>query len=285
MNSINYNVKELKALIIEPTNVCNLKCTICQVNRGMKREKGYLDLSLFKEIMDDNKELKRISLNVWGEPLLHKDIFKMVAIAKTVSTKTVMFTTNGTLLNKDNILKTIDSGLDIIEISMDGLETTYQKIRSYMFCDLEKSIITILEEIAKHNSKLKVGLVMTVYEETKDDMEKFNDKWSNIVNHIKYQPMVTMEKRRKNNFCPEFFGKHDGRLVILWTGKVILCCQDVEGILEVGDARKDRLQDIWKGKILSNLREMVKSGVLPLLCSTCNEYEYERAPKRYDFIT
>ena len=95
----------------------------------MKRPKGYMKLPFFIDMMENNKNLKRVSLNVWGEPLLHKDIFKMVSIAKYAGAETVMFTTNGTLLTEARIKETIDSGLDILEISVDGSKKAYQNIR------------------------------------------------------------------------------------------------------------------------------------------------------------
>lgn len=244
-----------------------------------------MEFSFFKEIMEDNRGLKRLSLNLWGEPLLHRDIFKMVALAKSLNTETVMFTTNGTLLNKTNISRIIDSGLDLIEISMDGLGTTYQKIRGYKYSALERNITVFLEEIERQRSKLKVGLVTVIFDETKGEIKEFSSRWNGAVDHIKYQPMVTFNKKREMKFCPEFFGKYDGRLIVLWNGKVILCCQDVEGALELGDAHNIRIKDIWNGNTLNNLRDQVKIGILPQICTTCTEYEHEGASKRYNFIT
>ena len=46
-------VKPLTSLIIEPTNTCNLRCSFCFVTEGMTRDEGFMDLDLFKKIIDD----------------------------------------------------------------------------------------------------------------------------------------------------------------------------------------------------------------------------------------
>ena len=69
-------VKPLTSLIIEPTNTCNLRCSFCFVTEGMSREEGFMDLALFKKVIDDTPELEHLCMHNWGEPLLHKEIFE-----------------------------------------------------------------------------------------------------------------------------------------------------------------------------------------------------------------
>ena len=37
-----------KEIIIEPTNICNLKCPVCPTNFALTRNKGFMDFELFK---------------------------------------------------------------------------------------------------------------------------------------------------------------------------------------------------------------------------------------------
>ena len=39
-------------IIIEPTNVCNLKCPVCPTTFGMHRKLGFMEFDLFKNIID-----------------------------------------------------------------------------------------------------------------------------------------------------------------------------------------------------------------------------------------
>jgi len=43
-------------VMIEPTNICNLKCPMCPSGNGtLKRAKGYMEFSTFKIIIDEIK--------------------------------------------------------------------------------------------------------------------------------------------------------------------------------------------------------------------------------------
>jgi len=117
-------------LSIEPTNHCNLKCPACPSGSGLlNRTKGYIDLEMVKDIIDNQKKhLLNIIFHFQGEPLLHKDLSKMIAYAHQNNIYT-MFSTNAQTL-ENNIEEIAKSGLDKIIISLDGLvQETYNKYR------------------------------------------------------------------------------------------------------------------------------------------------------------
>ncbi|MBF0207268.1 MAG: radical SAM protein [Oligoflexia bacterium] len=275
---MNEQIKPLKVLLIEPTNHCNLRCIHCPVNREMKRPKGFLDFKIFKDIIDQVPNLKRLSLNGWGESLLHKDLFKMIDYAKNKGTETILFATNGSLVQGDIVEKTLNSPLDIIEFSLDGFAETYEKIRGHSWSKILDIIENFLQRRRLLNVRVKVGLVFVVNEETHKDVGEFIKYWKNKVDYIKMQPMVL--KKQRTTDCPEFFGKHDGRLIIWWDGRITLCCADMEGAFALGNVRYDKLQEVWNGEKLNLLREKVRLGNYPDLCEYCGEYEHENAPKR-----
>ena len=64
-----------------------------------------------------------------GQPLLHPRIFEMIRAAKTRGCLTSM-TSNGTALNERNSASLLDSGLDRLAVSVDGIRPeTYNAIR------------------------------------------------------------------------------------------------------------------------------------------------------------
>ncbi len=70
-------------IYIEPTNHCVLKCKYCLHGIGMKRKKGFMDLSLYKKILNDIRgKIKTIYLLGQGEPLLHKHLPIMIKYTK-----------------------------------------------------------------------------------------------------------------------------------------------------------------------------------------------------------
>ena len=136
-------VKNLTSLIIEPTNTCNLRCTFCFVTEGMTREDGFMDFELFKKVIDESPGLEHLCMHNWGEPLLHKDIFRMINYAKAAGIAWVVMNTNGTLLTDKIIQRIVDSGLDIIRFSIDGSAETFKKIRGVELEKIELYIIML----------------------------------------------------------------------------------------------------------------------------------------------
>ncbi|MDD5416927.1 MAG: radical SAM protein [Candidatus Aenigmarchaeota archaeon] len=118
-------------LMIEPTNYCNLKCPLCPTGAGrLGRPVQTVDFEEYKKIIDEmGKYIVHLRLFGWGEPLLHKDLFKMVSYAKRKG-MFVNFHTNAFFLTKENTKAMVDSGLDDLNISLDGAsQETYSKYR------------------------------------------------------------------------------------------------------------------------------------------------------------
>lgn len=107
-------------LLIEPTNICNLKCPGCPTGCGiLKRPKGYMALDNFKKIIDDCEgNLERAMLWNYGEPFLNKDLFKMIKSARSKNIKVVTSTNAHFLPGKIDEL--VDSGINKVIVSLDG---------------------------------------------------------------------------------------------------------------------------------------------------------------------
>src|SRR3972149_9206061 len=120
-------------LNIEPTNYCNLSCSMCP--RELNRPFGYMDINLFQKVIDESILYGRrliITINKDGEPLLHPELPQMIQYAKHKKAAfKVNFYTNGILLTEEKTLELIKSGLDTIHISMDAFTNeTYRKIKN-----------------------------------------------------------------------------------------------------------------------------------------------------------
>ncbi|MFW5720892.1 MAG: radical SAM protein [Bacteroidota bacterium] len=119
------------SLTVEPTNFCNLQCPECPTgNNTIKREKGFLSISNYTKIIDTLAPwLLYHMIYFQGEPFLHPDIFSMIHYAHQRKIYTCT-STNGHFLSYENALKIINSGLDKIIISVDGVtQETYEKYR------------------------------------------------------------------------------------------------------------------------------------------------------------
>ena len=113
----------LKKLYIEPTTKCNLNCKMCFRNTWFDEpicDMSYEDYEHIINTMPSTVE--KIFFGGMGEPMFHKDIYKMISLASRKAEE-VELITNGTLLSDENIEKLLDSGLTKLWISIDNLDT------------------------------------------------------------------------------------------------------------------------------------------------------------------
>ena len=104
---------------LETTNRCNLLCTTCPRTYEALEPPADMSWPLFTSIVDQIPELQRAVLHGVGEPMLVKNLPKMVAYLKQRGTY-VLFNTNGTLLNEKNGRALIGAGLDELRVSLDA---------------------------------------------------------------------------------------------------------------------------------------------------------------------
>jgi MoaA/NifB/PqqE/SkfB family radical SAM enzyme len=78
-----------------------------------------MSLETYKKISKFFIDAQNIYLSGWGEPLLNIYFFEMIKLAKEAGCS-VGFTTNGTLLNTDNMKNLIELEADLLSISLAG---------------------------------------------------------------------------------------------------------------------------------------------------------------------
>lgn len=119
-------------LDVENVSRCNFACTMCAVSTWPRRQRG-ADMSVdsFRALIDEQIGLVEIKLNGLGEPTMQgDDFFTMIQYARSKRIW-VRVTTNASLLHlKENYRKLIDSGVNEVDISIDGADAqTFQGIR------------------------------------------------------------------------------------------------------------------------------------------------------------
>lgn len=116
------------------TNACNLRCKHCY-QRADKPLPEELTTEEKLAIVDqlDEANVATIAFS-GGEPLMHKDLFK---VAKYAADKGlyVSIATNGVLLTKETVRKLKESGVNYIEVSLDGATgETHDSFRGVQGC-------------------------------------------------------------------------------------------------------------------------------------------------------
>lgn len=124
-------VTQLARIYIEPTNHCNLDCVTC-IRHSWDEPLGEMSSEVFSQIVEGLHSFSSrpsIFFGGLGEPLAHPNIVDMVAQIKALGSY-VELITNGTLLTKTLSKQLIDSGLDMLWVSLDGATPeSYRDVR------------------------------------------------------------------------------------------------------------------------------------------------------------
>ncbi len=101
------------------TKACNLKCVHCYRDAGI-RDPQELNLQEAKELLGEIAQAGfKILVLSGGEPLLRKDIYEIIAFARSCGLRPVLGT-NGTLIDKNTAKKLKQAGLARAGISLDS---------------------------------------------------------------------------------------------------------------------------------------------------------------------
>ncbi|MFC3384207.1 radical SAM protein [Couchioplanes azureus] len=118
-------------LQLEITSACNLRCMMCLVRYRppVNKLSGAMRPELFHRLVEQVPELRRLTLQGLGEPLLSPYLPEMIrtAVDRRI---TVGFNTNATLLTARRAAELVASGVDWLHVSLDGAHPrAYEKIR------------------------------------------------------------------------------------------------------------------------------------------------------------
>jgi hypothetical protein len=268
---------------IEPTNVCNLRCTTCPGARTSFR-RGYMDFGLFQKIVSEAADIgvKRVHLYLRGEPTLHPKIFEMIAFTKGRGLS-LHLTTNGTTLTPERSARLLGSGVnsaDQLTISILGHSKENHEA-TMVGIDHDRVVQNILGLMNLRKSlRVNGPVVETIFNappENQHETEDFLRFWRGKVDHA-----------REGDFSLEFqeYGREavnaivrsypcNGiyeRLLIFWDGRVPQCNGDVDGELILGDLNEDSITGIWNCERLQAVRRVHEEGQLEKLpmCLHCD---------------
>ncbi len=263
-------------LWVEPTDICNLKCTMC-LNKDVPAEKkGRMDFGLFKKIIDEAGDfVYDIYLHHRGEPLLQPRLIEMIKYAKAAGLKVKMHS-NATLLNPLQAEALVDSGLDLISFSVDGFTAEpYERIR--VNADFARTIGNI-KDFLRIRQKKKSSKPYTVVEEIEFPEFKalydINDRnrFAGEFKQLGLDEIIFKELYNWGGALPVpgegAFPRTYSRctflwyaMVILWDGTVTPCPQDYYGRLPMGNLREKSLRDVWNDRPYVELRDRIMNDV------------------------
>ncbi len=286
------------AVSIEPINVCNLKCPECPTGLGqITRPKGMVETTQFQTMLEKlPKETWHVNLYFQGEPFMHPDFFKLVQLSKQKGLVTET-STNAHYLNKEQAKKTIDSGLDHLIVSMDGVsQKVYEQYR------VGGRLIKVLEGIdnlveAKRNAHSKkpiITLQFLAFSFNEDEIDAFRKKAMTLgVDQVQIKTAQIYNVEDKKHLLPKAdhlsryrlqkdgsvllkgslknrCWKHWHSSVITWNGDVVPCCFDKDASHQLGNIMKNPLSKIWSDKPYNGFRNAVlKRQAFIEICKNC----------------
>jgi MoaA/NifB/PqqE/SkfB family radical SAM enzyme len=162
-------------LYLEVTNRCNLLCETCPRTFEDLEAPADMTWELFTRIVDQVPNVARVVLHGVGEPMLVKQLPKMIRYLKDRGTY-VLFNTNGTLLNPRKFQEIIDTGLDELRVSLDAADRkSYAAIRGK---DFFPRIVRDVSKLTAYQRQIgavnpRVSLWLTGLKETVDQLPEF----------------------------------------------------------------------------------------------------------------
>jgi MoaA/NifB/PqqE/SkfB family radical SAM enzyme len=162
-------------LYLEVTNRCNLLCETCPRTFETLEPPADMSWELFTRIVDQVPNVARVVLHGVGEPMLVKDLPRMVRYLKDRGTY-VLFNTNGTLLQPRKFQQIIDTGLDEMRVSLDAADRqSYLRVRGK---DFFNRIVRDVGKFVAYQQQVgattpRVSLWLTGLKETVDQLPAF----------------------------------------------------------------------------------------------------------------
>lgn len=156
------------SLQLEPTTKCNIKCRMC-ISPFWDRKGMDMDFSDFKKIIDQFPYLVDLLMQGIGEPLLCEDFFRMVSYCKSKKIM-VAITTNGTLIDKDMARQLVESKLDGLIVSLDGIKPeTFEKTRIGSKLD---QVINNIKNVVEARGILKRPRIVILFTANSENIEE-----------------------------------------------------------------------------------------------------------------
>lgn len=287
-------------LTIEPTNICNLRCPVCETGAGiLNRQKGSMSLDNFKMIIDKlGGHVNTLFFYYMGEPFLNKNAYEMISYAaqKGIFVSTC---TNGHFVDAKAI---IESGIGEVSFQIGGItQETHEiyRVRGDLRKTLDNLAATIEEKRRHPQSRTKIiagFIVMKHNEHEVGDFLKLAQEIGADDAHV-YNPCVrTLEQGRQ--FLPQNdkYWDYDRKAfdegilrpslvphnhcewlyystTIQWNGDVVPCCRDAQGEYIMGNIFEQDFYEIWNGEKFREFRRKVNSDQANLrLCRLCSGY-------------
>lgn len=239
-------------LQIENTSFCNAKCLFC-AHPTMTRPKGTQTLALTRKILDEAAtvpSIDQITFTGLGEPLLDTHLEERIVYARTrMPAIEINLFTNGAPLTKARVDCLVDAGLSTLYVSLNAVRPE-QREAIMGLSDFDR--LTGVLDYALAQSKMKVVVKGVASKDLleADDGEQFRTRWGgwdkeggHAFLHLEGNWAGQMWNMRvpPKQACLRALTQ----IMVLWDGRVSLCCFDGEGQEILGDLNTQTIREVY----------------------------------------
>jgi len=288
-------------LIMDITEICNLACIHCPHPVFKTPEyyaKRYLEPALNKKMVHEVRDdaagaCKYIRYTSNGEPLIHPEGYKMVKYAVDNSNTFVCLTTNGTIMRERKTRELLDSGIHMIDISIDAhTPETYSKVR--VNGDLTRTktnVLRLIDWVRRDQLGTKVVVSFVEQPQNTHEINNFRKFWTEngadkviirrlhsaagaVDNIAKRMHHEQKEEERYPCLYPW------ERLTLDPKGYLSFCPTDWKYKSTFTDFRKTTIKEAWQGPFLKSLREAHVRNEFGChkFCGQCPDWKQTRWP-------
>jgi radical SAM protein with 4Fe4S-binding SPASM domain len=279
-------------VVLELINRCNLGCIMCDQGFRNDIDKVTMSDEILTKIFKDfkNNKLSALMISV-SEPLLYKNIRKVLDMAKEAEVMDLFLFTNGTLLDSKRIEMILDSSVTRLFVSIDAdSHETYGIIRptakgvsggdENRLDKLERNIRNFIDKRNSLGRELPLVRVSFVSKkENKHEVESFVNKWIDIVDSVEIQEEISinafdnLRNEEQLDINDDNFdykcNQPWGQMTIYSNGQVAPCCTTIGNNIPIGNVINESISEIWNGKKMQKVREGFISNNPNIVCKQC----------------
>ncbi len=280
-------------IYIELTNVCGLSCSFCPTKELPSKE---MDLDFFEStIRQASSYTKEIACHVVGDPLTQSNLGDYLDIIHKYGIKALL-TTSGYFLKKHSYDTLFHPCVKQINISLNSFN---KNDTSLTFEQYIRPVLNLCRAKLDRQEELFINLRVWNLDEMMSERH-FNEtlfsKLSNEFNVILDIDNIYKEKpksiRLENKILVHFDNYFEwpslknrnygdgtcqglqSHIAILASGKVVPCCLDCDGVIELGDLHDESLDRILNNNRTVRMLEGFKEGkAVEELCRKCSYKE------------
>ena len=289
------------SITIEPTNICNLRCPVCETGANiLGRKPQTMTYEEFVKIIDKvGPSANHVMFYYMGEPFLNAEAYRMIRYARNMGLY-VMTCTNGDVVDPESLY---ESGINLVSFQIGGVtQKTHgiYRVNSNLARTID-NLSMYLEIIRRRGRKptehqVELGFIVMRHNEGEvEEFLKMAEKigvdrksiispcvrtpqqgrnflpeseiyWIYERERLEKEGCLSPKKNYPKNSCPWLYYS----ITIQVDGNVVPCCRDPHGRYVMGNLLEGSLEKVWNGPKMKRFRQMLHNNQeMVNICRLC----------------